>query len=363
MVDRLKQRPWFQHVMRALTRFTGRLGTPFAAAITYFSVLAVIPVLMLSFSVAGFVLTVARPDLLDPLANAVADFLGQADPQTRQQVLALISRYLSDFTAIGVVGVLVALYAGAGWMGNLKNAFRVQSRSQLDVSGPSENFFITTGKNLLTLAGLVVAIAVTFALASLSTTLADTVVSWLGLDDLFWLAPALRVVPIVFSVGAGWLLFRFLFTVLPERPERVEVVRRGALLGAIGLGVLQYSASFLIGLFNHSKAIGIFGPVIALMLFFNLFAQLILFTAAWVATADHPALPDEDGAVCFPLAPEAEVGRSSEPAAAGVLEPAAGVLEPAAAVAVRRSYLTGAATGVGLGAAVVFWLIDRARRP
>lgn len=353
VIDRLKQRPWFHHLMRALTRFTSRLGTPFSAAITYFSVLAVIPVLMLSFSVAGFVLTVARPDLLDSLANAVADFLGRADPQTRQQVLAMISRYLSDFTAIGVVGVVAALYSGAGWMGNLKNAFRVQSRPQLDVSGPSGNFFITTGKNLLTLAGLVVAIAVTFALASLSTTLADTVVSWLGLDGLVWLAPALRVIPIVFSVGAGWLLFRFLFTVLPEQQERAEVVRRGALLGAIGLGVLQYSASFLIGLFKYSKAIGIFGPVIALMLFFNLFAQLILFTAAWVATADHEAVEPDDPKVRFPLDPDDAPGHREEP------DRSAAVGRPASA---RAGYFAGVASGAGLGGALVLWLVRRQRR-
>ena len=349
--ERLRQQPWFRHLGRALARFTGRLGTPFAAAITYFSVLAVIPVLMLSFSVAGFVLTVARPDLLDPLANAVADFLGQADPRTRAQVLALITRYLSDFTAIGVVGVLAAFYSGAGWMGNLKNAFRVQSRSQLDVSAPSGNFFANTGKNLLILAGLVVAIAVTFALASLSTTLAGTVVSWLGLDELGWLAPVLRVVPVLFSVGAGWLLFRYLFVVLPEQRERVSVVRRGALLGALGLGLLQYSASFLIGLFNHSKAIGIFGPVIALMLFFNLFAQLILFTAAWVATADHDAVEADEPDVRFPLSPEdgLDVRDEVDPATLEV---------PATA---RTGYLTGVASGAGLGAALVLWLL-RGRR-
>ena len=31
--------------------------------------------------------------------------------------------------------------------------------------------------------------------------------------------------------------------------------------------------------------------MIVLMLFFNIFAQLILFVAAWIATAQHEAVP------------------------------------------------------------------------
>ena len=69
------------------------------------------------------------------------------------------------------------------------------------------------------------------------------------------------------------------------------MVRRGALVGAVGLGLLQYLSTFLIGRFSSNPAFAIFGSVIALMLFFNLFARLILIMAAWIATARHPAVP------------------------------------------------------------------------
>ena len=86
----------------------------------------------------------------------------------------------------------------------------------------------------------------TFALASLSTAPADTVVNWLGLNDVSWLRPVLQFAPIVFSIGAGWLLFMYLYTVLPEDREPWPIVRRGALMGAIGLGLLQYATGFLV---------------------------------------------------------------------------------------------------------------------
>src|SRR6478609_9812228 len=105
-LERLKQRPWVAHLIRAATRYTGRLGSQFAAAITYFSVLAVVPTLMFIFAITGFVLTVARPDLLLPLATAVADAIGIADPVTRDRILVLITSMLSNYASIGIVGLL-----------------------------------------------------------------------------------------------------------------------------------------------------------------------------------------------------------------------------------------------------------------
>ena len=56
--------------MRAGARYTERHGDHYAAAITYFSVLSLVPLLMIAFAVAGFVL-LPQPDLLDQLQPAI----------------------------------------------------------------------------------------------------------------------------------------------------------------------------------------------------------------------------------------------------------------------------------------------------
>jgi membrane protein len=336
------------HLLRAVERYITRLGAQFAGAITYFSVLAVIPILMFGFSAAGLVLTVTRPELLLPLTDAIADALGTADPATRQQILDIVRSALGNWRSIGVLGLVSAIYSGAGWMGNLKNAVRAQWRPEFDVQGEGGNVLLLTLKiyavNLLQLLLLLLAMAVTFSLAAFSTTFAGTLVRHLGLADVGWLEPLLRLVPVAFSIGAGFVLFLFLYTVLPETREPGPTVRRGALVGAVGLALLQYLSTFLVGLFSGNRAFAVFGSVIALMLFLNLFAQLILFMAAWIATAHHPAAPthDEEEVVRFPLvAPEATA-------------------EPADVTAGRRSgWLLGAATGAGLGAAVTWWFSRR----
>lgn len=58
---RLADKPWIKHLLRASQRFSGRLGSQFGAAITYFSVLAVFPILLFAFSLVGLVLTVVYP--------------------------------------------------------------------------------------------------------------------------------------------------------------------------------------------------------------------------------------------------------------------------------------------------------------
>jgi membrane protein len=350
-VERAKQRPWVAHLLRAVERFNIRLGSEFGAAVTYFSVLALVPILMLAFSISGFVLTRVRPDLLTAFAVAAADALGSADETTRAKILALVQNVLANYTAIGIVGLLGALYSGAGWMGNLKNAVRAQWRRSFDMQQAKGNIVVKIAVNLLTMLGFIVAVIVTFGLASISTSLTGTVLDWLGLSDIRWLAPVLRLLPVIFSLGAGWLLFVYLYIALPETREPWPVVRRGALLGAVGLAILQYLTSFLVGLFSHSPGAALFGPVITLMLFFNLFAQLILFVAAWIATSRHEAVvaeEDED---------EERVRFALEPAGAAA-EQQPTVPQQVAVRSVRiglgAGYLTGAATGTGLGAALAY---------
>jgi membrane protein len=354
---RFKEKPWVAHLLRAVARFNNRLGTQFGAAITYFSVLALVPIVLLAFAIIGFVLTVARPDLLDNVIQIVADPIGGIDPGTQAKIVELVSDTLGNWRGVGIVGLLAAIYSGAGWMGNLKNAVRAAWRPDFDLQESQGNIVKKTVINLGTLLCLILLIIITFALASLSTALSDNVIALLGLTEVRWLQPVLRFAPIVISIGAGWVLFMFIYTVLPEDREPWAITRRGALLGAIGLAVLQYSTGLLFNLFSGNRAAQIFGPVIVLMLFFNLFSQLILFGAAWIGTARHEAIASAEEKVRFALEPEAvEEVAEAEPDL---------IRQDVAARTVRvgmgAGYVTGAATGVGIGAALA-WLAGKIAR-
>ena len=64
VMDRLRARfRWFDRVMRAQERYNDTKGDFYAAGITYFTIFALFPLLMVGFAVGGFVLA-SRPELL-----------------------------------------------------------------------------------------------------------------------------------------------------------------------------------------------------------------------------------------------------------------------------------------------------------
>src|ERR1700760_1145119 len=70
-LDRLRARyAWFDHVMRAQQRYQDCKGDFYAAGITYFTIFALFPLLMVGFAAGGFVLA-NRPELLDSVEQSI----------------------------------------------------------------------------------------------------------------------------------------------------------------------------------------------------------------------------------------------------------------------------------------------------
>ena len=291
LLAELKLKPWVAHLLRMQDRFFNRLGNQFAGAITYFSVLALVPVLMFAFAALGFTLTVLRPDMLQQVEEAIVAQLGGIGPELGDQIGGLIRDFLRNWQAVGVIGLLSAIYSASGWAGNLKRALRALTRPDFDMTGAKPNFVLEKLVNLVLLVGLLVLIALTFALANISTTLTGWLVGVMNLEDVPGVATALHLIGPIGSAAAGWVLFMYVLTVFPERKFPFRDKAWASVIGSVGLGLLQYLASFLISSFLGSPAAALFGPVIVLMLFLNLFAQLILYVAAWMATAIQQANP------------------------------------------------------------------------
>jgi membrane protein len=343
-VERLLLIGWIAHIQRAIERYNGRFGFQFGAGVAYFSVLAVVPVVMVAFSIVGFFIVELRPDLITTVSQLVVAQFRNADDEVVQQIEDFIVSTLQNYTAIGVVGLVTGLYSAAAWMGHLRNAIDAQWRTDFDAQRDLQFYPIKVAINLVRMAGLLIAIAVTFGLATISTSFARDVATWLGFGDTWLTSVMLRVLAPLLSLAAGWITFCYIYVIIPRQRESWRIIMIAALVGAVGLGILQYGTTLLFEAFSGNAAAAIFGPVIVLMLFFNLFAQLILILAAWIATWDEPAFqsPDE-GVVRFALRP---------PTPAPVEHPM--VPEETAVRTVRiglgAGWVTGAATGLGVGA-------------
>jgi membrane protein len=273
-------------------RYETRLGDQFAGAITYFSLLAMVPILMFAFSACGFTLSVLRPDLLAQVQAVITAQLHGAPEELVAKLTGLIEGLLRNWASVGLVGLLSSIYTSAGWAGNLKSAVRAQTRPLFDMKEHKHFIILETLLNFAILMGLLMILALTFALAGMATSLTGTIVHWLALDKVPGISMLLRIVGPILSAITGWAMFVYLYKVLPEQTFPFRIIARGAFIGSAGLFVLQYFTGFLMGMFSGNPAAAVFGPVIVLMLFFNLFARLSLYAAAWVATAVQPSVAD-----------------------------------------------------------------------
>ncbi|MEP6562004.1 MAG: YhjD/YihY/BrkB family envelope integrity protein, partial [Nakamurella sp.] len=109
---RIASKKSVKHLIRAITRYGDRLGSQFAGAMTYFSFLSLIPILMVGFSVAGIVLR-NNQALLDELIGQIAKTL-PGDFAT--QITNLVNGVVANPLSIGIIGLLIATYSGIGWM-------------------------------------------------------------------------------------------------------------------------------------------------------------------------------------------------------------------------------------------------------
>ena len=297
-IRRLMRRPGIAHLIRAMERYGDRLGSQFAGAITYFSFLSMIPILMVAFSVVGFVLA-GNPELVQEIADKIA---AQLPGELGASIATVIDTAISSRLSIGIIGLLIALYSGIGWMGNVRNAVRAQWRPTFEEPDSyKDNFVVALLKNLVNLAGLGLAILASIAITTFAGSAQNWTLGLFGLQDEAWLKPVLWFVSVIVSIAAGTLIFYWLYSRLPGphyRPTS-KALWRGALAAAVVFEILKFALVFILPKVTSTPTAAIFGSVIGLLFFFNLVSQMLLIVAAWIATSSSmqqkAALPEIPG--------------------------------------------------------------------
>ena len=172
----------FDHLVRAGERYIETHGNHYAAAITYFSILALVPLLMVAFASVALVLQ-SNPDLLAQLKAQA----GKALPAGLDQTLSsVIDQAITSATTVGVVGMVFALVAGLGWMTNFRDALSVQWGHD---QPPSTSYLRRLGADLASLFGLGLAMALSYGLTAVAGGgFAGQILGYVGLGDAGWAA-------------------------------------------------------------------------------------------------------------------------------------------------------------------------------
>jgi membrane protein len=280
-----QRRPWLDHLVRAYQRYKSTNGDHLAAAITYFSFLALFPLILLGVSVTGFVLAnndSLQQDLQDLIRANVPGDLGS-------QLSDSVSSIIANRGAIGLVGLAGVALAGLGWIGNLRTALQVVwGCEQVE-----EKFVKAKLGDLLVLAGLGLGVLLSIGLTAGGTAAADQLVEAAGLDGVFGMGTLTAALGILLALCADTVLLAWLFVRLPRRPVRYRTVLRGALVGAVGYEALKVVATFYLTRVTSNPTYGPFASAIGLLIWMDLVSRFLLLTAAWTATGRQPVAPDD----------------------------------------------------------------------
>lgn len=282
-VRRLRRHAWVDRLIKAGLRYSERNGDYYAAGITYFSVLALVPLLMISFAVAGFALA-NNPGMLRSLREYITSAV--PSPQSSQLLNFVVDQSVHSAGTVGAIGLLVALYSGLSWITSLRQALSMQWHQQpVSIPLPKRLLF-----DLLALLGLGVASALSSGVTILGGRLGTMLLDSARSADPVLGDIGLHVLAVVLSLCANWLVFLWILARLPRRPVPLRGAMPGALFAAVGFEVLKQFGVIYVNSVTGSPVGAAFGPILGLLVFAYLTSRFILFVAAWMAVArDEPS--------------------------------------------------------------------------
>jgi membrane protein len=281
---------WLDHVVRAYQRFDQRNGGFYAAGLTYYTIFALFPLLMVSFAVVGFMLS-RDPPLLSTIDNHIRTSVTGA---LGEQLIGLMNSAIDARASIGAIGLVTAAWGGLSWMSHLRAAM---TEMWWDQQPESPGFLRNKLSDLVAMLGTFVVTVATLALTALgSAAPMQAVLRWLGIPDFSVFGLVFRGISIVVSLLVSWMLFTWMIGRLPRHKVDLVSSMRAGLLAAIGFELFKQVASIYLRAVLRSPAGATFGPVLGLMVFSYVTAYLVLFAAAWGATAstdprDNPVAP------------------------------------------------------------------------
>jgi len=290
MVSRLRAqslRALFDHPVRAYRHYAARDGSMLAAAVTYFAFLSLFPLLALSFAAVGLVANYV-PDAQQATDAVLQGLLpGLVGDEPNQISLATIEDAAG---AAAGIGVLTMLYAGLGWISQMRDAlaaiFDVES-SRAPSLGRAKvvAFLAAQARDAVALVAIGLILLVSVSISGGLLNFLRLVGRTIGVDDdLGFVMPVLLVAA---GVVTGTVLFFAMFKVLaaPTVPDRA--LWSGALVGAIGFELLKLASTLLLGATARQPAFQAFGIALILLVWIHYFSRVLLYAASWAAAADE----------------------------------------------------------------------------
>jgi membrane protein len=281
-VEPLVDRALRTHAWRAFAHLLDVHWTRLAAAMTFTSFVALFPLITVAAAVGAATLSQSQLDKLErKFSQQIPGIADQID----------INGLVANAGTVGLIASGVLLVTGIGWVSSLRDCLRAVWRKDKS----EQNIVLSKLHDAGILFGLGIAILVSLGASGFATAAVNWTADRIGVSEHSAGRILLTVVGFVLAVVADFLILVYLLTLMPGvDPPRQSVVL-ASLIGAIGLEFLKVALSGYLQRVAGRNIYGAFGTPVALLLWFNLMAKLLLYCAAWTVTPRHapdPLPPD-----------------------------------------------------------------------
>ena len=346
-LDRLRA----SHAYRSWDRYSKARGDVLAGGVTYVGFFSLVPALLLGFTVFGIVLR-GSPELFDRVVASISDTLPGIVRDTAHPnglIDASNPPTPNALTVAGLIGVVTLLLSGTAWVDALREAVRaVFGQPKLAVNPVKARLV-----NALLLGTLGSAFLVSGALSLGVSSAGSWVLDQIGVGAGSTTGQVLLRGGTVLAVFAADVL---LVVIVLRLMSGVDLARsdllQGAVLGAVGLGILKQASGLLLASAANKPVVGSFAVIVGLLVLLDLISRILLLAAAWAATTADAGGRLAVGAAApqhqMPIGPREQVPTFGQPSADRTAVAAGAVLGLIAAVGLRsaRDALRSAADAV-----------------
>ena len=252
---------------RTVVAFYDDQATHHAGALTYYALLSLFPILLLSISLLG--LLGEYPGTYNSIINYLRDVVPETTLEPLDEALRAAFRSKGTAAAALVVGVLTALYGATGYL--------EATRRALNVVFDAHNGRSFLRRKLTDTASTLVLLALVLATLVLMFAGAGVVEDALGSD----VAEVWRLARWPGALLVALLVFSFIYYVTPDVKQRsFRWITPGAAAGVAGWLLASYAfAEFLAGFSSFNVTYGSFAAAIILLIWLWLTNCAMLFGA------------------------------------------------------------------------------------
>jgi membrane protein len=271
-------RGWWAALKRTVREFKDDNLTDWAAALTYYSVLAIFPALIVFVSILGLVGESATRPLIDELGTV-------APGPAREIFTSAIKNLEGSQGAAGVlfvVGLLAALWSASGYVG----AFMRASNAIYDMEEGRPVWKTLPVRVGLTVV-LLVLLAITTIAVVLTGDLAEEVGNLIGLGDMAVTAWNIAKWPVLLLVVS--FMFALLYWTAPNvKQPGFRWLSPGGILAVVGWLIASAAFAFYVSNFgSYNKTYGTLGGVVVFLVWLWISNIVILLGAEFNAELER----------------------------------------------------------------------------